>query len=58
MVDGLVGHQQIVIKSLGESMGHLKGISGGAIMADGKVGLILDVAGIVKLAVAGNTMAA
>jgi len=58
MVDSLVGHQQIVIKSLGESMGHLKGISGGAIMADGQVGLILDVAGIVKLAVAGNSMAA
>jgi two-component system, chemotaxis family, sensor kinase CheA len=58
MVDSLVGHQQIVIKSLGESMGHLKGISGGAIMADGQVGLILDVAGIVKLAVAGTVMAA
>jgi two-component system chemotaxis sensor kinase CheA len=58
MVDSLVGHQQIVIKSLGESMGNLKGISGGAIMADGQVGLILDVAGIVKLAVAGASMAA
>lgn len=53
MVDSLVGHQQIVIKSLGESMGDLKGISGGAIMADGRVGLILDVAGIVKLAITG-----
>jgi two-component system chemotaxis sensor kinase CheA len=52
MVDSLVGHQQIVIKSLGESMGSLRGISGGAIMADGRVGLILDVAGILKLAVA------
>ncbi|MGB9594701.1 MAG: chemotaxis protein CheA [Candidatus Poribacteria bacterium] len=55
MVDSLVGHQQIVIKSLGESMGDLRGISGGAIMADGRVGLILDVAGIVKLAITGSS---
>ncbi len=55
MVDSLVGHQQIVIKSLGETMGDLKGISGGAIMADGRVGLILDVAGIVKLAITGSS---
>ena len=54
MVDSLVGHQQIVIKSLGESVGHLKGISGGAIMADGRVGLILDVTGIVKIAISGS----
>ncbi len=51
VVDNLVGHQQIVIKSLGESFANLKGISGGAIMADGRVGLILDVAGITKLAI-------
>jgi two-component system chemotaxis sensor kinase CheA len=54
MVDSLVGHQQIVIKSLGESVGNLKGISGGAIMADGRVGLILDVTGIVKIAMSGS----
>jgi len=53
MVDNLVGHQQIVIKSLGDSFNNIKGISGGAIMADGRVGLILDVSGIVKLAVLG-----
>lgn len=61
MVDKLVGHQQIVIKSLGESFGNIKGISGGAIMADGQVGLILDVSGIVRLAISGsmsNIMAA
>ncbi|MGQ9610289.1 MAG: chemotaxis protein CheA [bacterium] len=51
VVDNLVGHQQIVIKSLGDSFTNLKGISGGAIMADGRVGLILDVAGITKLAI-------
>lgn len=42
-VDELIGKQQIVIKSLGESMKNIPGISGAAIMADGKVGLIIDV---------------
>ena len=42
--------QQIVIKSLGESMRETDGISCGAIMPDGRVSLILNVAGLVKLA--------
>ncbi len=47
-VDELVGKQEIVIKSLGERLKDLPGIAGGAIMGDGRVGLILDVAGLVK----------
>jgi two-component system, chemotaxis family, sensor kinase CheA len=39
-----------VIKSLGEALGTVKGVSGGAIMGDGKVSLILDIPGLVKLA--------
>ncbi|HOZ46091.1 MAG TPA: chemotaxis protein CheA [Candidatus Hydrogenedentes bacterium] len=50
VVDEILGQQQTVIKSLGESMRGLSGIAGGAIMADGRVGLILDVGGLVKLA--------
>ncbi len=50
VVDNLLGKQQIVIKSLGESLKNIDGISGGAIMPDGRVGLILDVAGLVKAA--------
>ena len=50
LVDELLGQQQIVIKSLGAGMRELPGISGGAIMTDGSVGLILDAGGIVKLA--------
>jgi two-component system chemotaxis sensor kinase CheA len=46
MVDELLGQQQVVIKSLGERFKNVKGISGGAILGDGKVGLILDVSGI------------
>jgi len=50
LADELLGQQQIVIKSLGETMRGLLGISGGAIMPDGLVGLILDVSGLVRLA--------
>ena len=54
VVDELFGRQQVVIKSLGESMKNIPGISGGAIMPDGRVGLIIDVGGLVKLATNGD----
>jgi two-component system, chemotaxis family, sensor kinase CheA len=50
VIDELVGRQQVVIKSLGETMKNLPGISGGAIMPDGRVGLILDVGGLLRFA--------
>ena len=50
VVDQILGQQQIVIKSLGEAMKGIPGLSGGAIMPDGQVGLILDVSGLVRLA--------
>ena len=50
LVDDLLGLQQTVIKNLGAGLGHTDGLSGGAIMADGQVGLIVDVPGLVKLA--------
>jgi two-component system chemotaxis sensor kinase CheA len=50
IIDELLGQQQIVIKNLGEFLKESPGISGGAIMPDGSVGLILDVSGLVKLA--------
>lgn len=46
----LLGQQQTVIKPLGEGVSNTPGISGGAIMPDGTVGLILDVSGLVRLA--------
>jgi two-component system chemotaxis sensor kinase CheA len=49
-LDEIVGQQQVVIKNLGEGMGEVPGITGGAIMNDGTVRLILDIGGIVKLA--------
>jgi two-component system, chemotaxis family, sensor kinase CheA len=42
LVDELIGKQEVVIKSLGETFSLVTGIAGGAIMGDGRVGLILD----------------
>lgn len=50
LVDELLGQQQVVIKSLGDGLGKAKGVSGGAIMGDGKVSLILDISGLMELA--------
>ena len=50
IIDELIGRQQIVIKTLGGAMRDIPGISGGAIMPNGQVGLILDVGGIMQLA--------
>jgi two-component system chemotaxis sensor kinase CheA len=50
IIDELIGRQQVVIKTLGETMRDILGIAGGAIMPNGRVGLIIDVGGVVKLA--------
>jgi two-component system chemotaxis sensor kinase CheA len=42
MVDKLIGKQEVVIKSLGESLQNIKGVAGGAILGDGRVALILE----------------
>jgi len=43
LVDELLGQQQVVAKTLGDGLGKVEGVSGGAILGDGRVGLILDV---------------
>ncbi|MEJ5347442.1 MAG: chemotaxis protein CheA [Desulfosoma sp.] len=48
LADEIIGRQEVVIKSLGGGLRHIKGLSGGAILGDGKVALILDVKGIVS----------
>jgi two-component system chemotaxis sensor kinase CheA len=42
MVDELIGKQEVVIKSLGNAFRNVAGVSGGAILGDGRVGLIVD----------------
>jgi two-component system, chemotaxis family, sensor kinase CheA len=46
MVDELIGKQEVVIKSLGDGMRNIPGVAGGAILGDGRVGLILDPEGL------------
>jgi two-component system chemotaxis sensor kinase CheA len=50
LVDELVGQQQVVAKPLGDGIGKIQGIASGAILGDGRVGLILDPQGIAVLA--------
>lgn len=42
LVDTLIGKQEVVIKPLGETFKNHKGMSGAAIMGDGRVALIID----------------
>jgi len=58
IVDGLVGEQEIVIKPLGQLVGDVAGISGAAILGDGSVALIVDVAALVGQAIRDNTTVA
>jgi two-component system chemotaxis sensor kinase CheA len=48
-VDELIGKQEVVIKGLGEMFKDVRGIAGGAILGDGRIGLILDTAGLLSL---------
>ena len=41
-VDELIGKQEVVIKSLGATLQGIRGVTGAAILGDGRVGLILD----------------
>ena len=49
VVDQLLGKQEVVIKALGETFQGVRGIAGGAILGDGRVGLILDAGGLLSL---------
>jgi two-component system chemotaxis sensor kinase CheA len=48
VVDELLGQQEIVIKSLGEYLGNIKGIAGSTILGDGSVIMIIDVTELVE----------
>ncbi|WP_144461021.1 chemotaxis protein CheA [Siminovitchia fortis] len=49
IVDELQGNQEIVVKSLGKYVGKINGVSGATILGDGRVELILEVAGINRM---------
>ncbi|MEX0404259.1 chemotaxis protein CheA [Aquibium sp. LZ166] len=47
MVDGIIGQQQVVIKSLETNYGQVFGVAAATILGDGRVAVILDVDAIV-----------
>jgi two-component system chemotaxis sensor kinase CheA len=49
LVDEIIGQEEVVIKGLSDSLRHVKGVSGGAILGDGNIGLILDPEGLFEL---------
>ncbi len=53
-VDDLLGQQQVVIKSLETHYRKVDGISAATILGDGTVAMILDVAGLIRMAHAGG----
>lgn len=48
VVDRLVGQQEIVIKALDDYLGDLPGISGGTVLGDGSISMILDIGSIIS----------
>lgn len=49
LVDKIIGKTEVVVKSLGEGLKNIKGIAGGAILGDGRIGLIIDTEGLFEL---------
>ncbi len=49
ILDEIMGQQQVVIKSLGDQFKDVPGISGGAILGDGTIGLIIEPEGLKNL---------
>jgi two-component system chemotaxis sensor kinase CheA len=52
MVDDLLAQQQVVIKSLNDNYQQVDGISGATILGNGSVAMILDIPGIIVMALA------
>jgi two-component system chemotaxis sensor kinase CheA len=49
IVDSLLGQKEVVIKSLGDYLGTVKGIAGSTILGDGRVIMIIDISELMKL---------
>ena len=54
VADQLVGNREIVVKSLSTLISRVSGISGATILGDGRVVLILDVAGLIRSEIEGH----
>ncbi|MCC6730090.1 MAG: chemotaxis protein CheA [Chthonomonadales bacterium] len=51
VVDRFLGEQEIVVKPLGKLVGDVRGVAGAAILGDGRIALIVDVSGLLHIAV-------
>ena len=49
VVDSLLGQKEVVIKSIGEYLGSIRGIAGSTILGDGRVIMIIDVGELMRL---------
>jgi two-component system chemotaxis sensor kinase CheA len=54
LVDDVAGEQELVIRALGPRLAKLRNLSGGAILPDGQVALVLNAAGLGENAIARN----
>lgn len=51
VVDGILGEEDVVVKSLAENYQNVEGIAGACVLGNGRVALILDPAAVIDLAV-------
>ncbi len=49
VVDSLLGQKEVVIKTIGEYLGNVRGIAGSTILGDGRVIMIIDIGELMKM---------
>jgi two-component system chemotaxis sensor kinase CheA len=49
VVDRVIGEEDVVIKSIAENYQNVRGIAGASVLGDGRVSLILDIAGLLEI---------
>ncbi len=55
-VERVIGQQQIVVKNFGGALPRIKGIGGCTILGDGRVALVLDMAGLIENQIADSAV--
>lgn len=56
LVERVIGQQQIVVKNFGGALPRIKGIGGCTILGDGRVALVLDMAGLIENQIASSAV--
>ena len=50
IVSSLLGKQDVVIKALGYPIKNVRGLTGATLLGDGRIGLIIDIAALISMA--------